>query len=141
MNWLLPEYIADALPPRLPGSSACAARCSIFRVRGYELVMPPLLEYLDSLLTGSGQDLKLRTFKLVDQLSGRTHGRACRHDAAGRAHRRPSAQPQGRDAPVLLRQRAAHPAGDALAASREPMQIGAELYGMPVSRPTSRSSA
>jgi ATP phosphoribosyltransferase regulatory subunit len=43
-------------------------------VHGYELVMPPLLEYLESLLTGSGQDLKLRTFKLVDQLSGRTLG-------------------------------------------------------------------
>ena len=75
MNWLLPEYLADALP-------AEAARIeSMRRVvldhcrgRGYELVMPPMLEYLESLLTGAGQDLKLRTFKLVDQLSGRTMG-------------------------------------------------------------------
>lgn len=56
-------------------SSACAGRsstCSAFH--GYEFVMPPLLEHLDSLLTGSGSDLKLRTFQLVDQLSGRTLG-------------------------------------------------------------------
>lgn len=75
MNWLLPEYIADALP-------AEAARIERlrrtvldhFRTRGFELVMPPMLEYLESLLTGAGQDLHLRTFKLVDQLSGRTMG-------------------------------------------------------------------
>jgi ATP phosphoribosyltransferase regulatory subunit len=48
----------------------------LFRVHGYELVMPPLLEYLESLLTGSGSDLKLRTFKLVDQLV-RAHAWAC----------------------------------------------------------------
>ena len=48
----------------------------LFAVHGYELVMPPLLEYVDSLLTGTGHDLDLQTFKLVDQLSG-THARAC----------------------------------------------------------------
>jgi ATP phosphoribosyltransferase regulatory subunit len=45
-----------------------------FRLYGYELVMPPLLEYIESLLTGAGQDMNLRTFKLVDQMSGRTMG-------------------------------------------------------------------
>ena len=75
MNWLLPEYVADALPQE----AACIERLrrtvlDLCRLHGYELVMPPLLEHLDSLLTGSGSDLDLRTFKLVDQLSGRTLG-------------------------------------------------------------------
>jgi ATP phosphoribosyltransferase regulatory subunit len=73
--------------------------------------MPPLLEHLDSLLTGSGQDLRLRTFKLVDQLVGTDARRARRHHAAGCTHRCPPAQSPGGDATVLLRQRAAYPAG------------------------------
>ena len=74
-TWLLPEYVEDILP-------AEAARIErlrrvildLFAVHGYQLVMPPLLEYVDSLLTGTGHDLDLRTFKLVDQLSGRMLG-------------------------------------------------------------------
>src|SRR3954468_20406070 len=73
--WLLPEYIEDILPRQ-------AARIErlrrdildLFALHGYELVMPPLLEYVDSLLTGTGHDLDLQTFKLVDQLSGRMLG-------------------------------------------------------------------
>ena len=75
MNWLLPEYLADALPAE--AARIEQLRRSVldhFRSHGFELVMPPMLEYLESLLTGAGQDLKLRTFKLVDQLSGRTMG-------------------------------------------------------------------
>ena len=71
MRWLLPEYFEDILPEE-------AARIErlrrllldLFAGRGYELVMPPLLEYVESLLTGTGHDLDLRTFKLVDQLEG-----------------------------------------------------------------------
>lgn len=75
MNWLLPEYLADALPNEAARIERQRRRVlDLFRVHGYELVMPPLIEYLDSLLTGSGQDLRLRTFKLVDQVSGRTLG-------------------------------------------------------------------
>lgn len=75
MNWLLPEYIADALPQEAARIERLRrAVLDLFRLHGYELVMPPMLEYLDSLLTGSGSDLRLRTFKLVDQLSGRTLG-------------------------------------------------------------------
>ena len=75
MNWLLPEYIADALPNEARQIERLRRRMlDLFRLHGYEFVMPPLLEYLDSLLTGSGSDLSLRTFKLIDQLSGRTLG-------------------------------------------------------------------
>ena len=78
--------------------------------------------------TGTGRDLDLQTFKLVDQLE-RPHARpARRHHAAGRAHRRPPAQPPGRHAAVLLRAGAAHAAA-APAATREPLQFGAEIYG------------
>lgn len=87
MNWLLPEYIADALPQEAMQIERLRRKVlDLFRVHGYELVMPPLLEYLESLLTGSGSDLKLRTFKLVDQLSGRTLGVRADMTQIGRAH-------------------------------------------------------
>jgi ATP phosphoribosyltransferase regulatory subunit len=129
MNWLLPEYLADALPSE-------AARIErqrrvvldLFRVHGYELVMPPLIEYLDSLLTGSGQDLRLRTFKLVDQVSGRTLG--VRADITPQVARI--------DAHLLNREgltrlcycdSVLHTMPATISASREPIQVGAELYG------------
>jgi ATP phosphoribosyltransferase regulatory subunit len=129
MNWLLPEYLADALP-------AEAARIERlrrtvldhFRAHGYELVMPPMLEYLESLLTGAGQDLNLRTFKLVDQLSGRTMG--VRADITPQAARI--------DAHLLNHQGVTrlcycgsvlHTLPATISAGREPVQIGAELYG------------
>ncbi len=129
MNWLLPEYIADALP-------AEAARIEHlrrnvldhFRARGFEFVMPPMLEYLDSLLTGAGRDLDLRTFKLVDQLSGRTMG--VRADITPQAARI--------DAHLLNHQgitrlcycgSVLHTLPASVSAGREPVQIGAELYG------------
>ena len=77
MNWLLPEYpeLSPTRCRRGPGAGVRApAPLDHFHCRGYQLVMPPTLEYLDSLLTGAGQDLNLKTFKLVDQLSGRTMG-------------------------------------------------------------------
>lgn len=129
MNWLLPEYIADALP-------AEAARIEQlrrvvldhFRTRGFEFVMPPMLEFLESLLTGAGQDLHLRTFKLVDQLSGRTMG--VRADITPQAARI--------DAHLLNHQGVTrlsycgsvlHTLPASISASREPVQVGAELYG------------
>jgi ATP phosphoribosyltransferase regulatory subunit len=129
MNWLLPEYLADALPQEAARVERLRrALLDLFRVRGYELVMPPLLEYLDSLLTGSGSDLRLRTFKLVDQLSGRTLG--LRADMTPQVARI--------DAHLLNRQGVArlcycgsvlHTLPASQAASREPIQLGAELYG------------
>ena len=74
-NWLLPENIADVLPVEARRIEALRRlMLDGFRSFGYELVFPPLLEYLDSLLTGTGDELDLQTFKLIDQLSGRTLG-------------------------------------------------------------------
>ncbi len=129
MNWLLPEYIADALP--LEAARIETLRRSLldhFRLRGFEFVMPPMLEYLDSLLTGAGQDLNLRTFKLVDQLSGRTLG--VRADITPQAARI--------DAHLLNHQGVTrlcycgsvlHTLPATVFAGREQLQIGAELYG------------
>src|SRR5690606_36294226 len=74
-KWLLPENLADILPAEARRIEELRrSLVDIYRSYGYELVMPPLVEYLDSLLSGSGSDLELHTFKLVDQLSGRSMG-------------------------------------------------------------------
>ena len=74
-KWLLPEYIEDILPvPARLIESLRRGMLDLFERHGYQLVLPPTLEYVDSLLTGTGHDLDLKTFKLVDQLSGRTMG-------------------------------------------------------------------
>lgn len=129
MNWLLPEYIADALPSEAAKIEQLRRRVlDLFKSNGYEFVMPPLLEYLDSLLTGAGSDLKLRTFKLVDQLSGRTLG--VRADMTPQVARI--------DAHLLNRpgvtrlcycDSVLHTLPASLASSREPVQVGAEVYG------------
>lgn len=129
MNWLLPEYIADALP--IEAAHIESLRRTLldhFRCHGFELVMPPMLEYIDALLTGAGQDLELRTFKLADQLSGRTLG--LRADITPQTARI--------DAHLLNHQgvtrlcycdRTLHTLPASISASREPLQLGAELYG------------
>lgn len=128
-QWLLPEAIEDLLPDEARQVEQLRRRLlDEFARHGYQLVAPPLLEYVDSLLTGSGRDLDLRTFKLVDQISGRTMG--LRADITPQVARI--------DAHLLNRRGVTRlcycgsvlhtlPAG--LLASREPLQIGAELYG------------
>ena len=75
MKWVLPEYIEDILPAEAARIESLRRKIlDLFFKNKYELVMPPLLEYVDSLLTGTGHDLELRTFKVVDQLSGRMMG-------------------------------------------------------------------
>lgn len=128
-NWVLPEYIEDILPPEARRIESLRAQLlELFRVHGYELVMPPLLEYLESLLTGTGHDMDLRTFKLVDQLSGRTMG--LRADITPQVARI--------DAHLLNRKGVTrlcycgsvlHPLPAGLTSTREPLQIGAEIYG------------
>lgn len=128
-NWLLPEYIEDILPPEAAGVERLRRRIlDLFFAQGYELVMPPMLEYLDSLLTGTGHDLDLRTFKLVDQLSGRMLG--LRADMTPQVARI--------DAHLLNRQGVTrlcyagtvlHAMPSGLMRTREPLQIGAEIYG------------
>lgn len=129
MRWLLPDHIQDTLPPEADKLEALRRRLlDAFRVHGYQLVMPPMLEYLDSLTTGAGQDLELRTFKLVDQLSGRTMG--VRADMTPQVARI--------DAQLLNRRGVSrlcycanvlHSLPSTLTATREPLQLGAELYG------------
>lgn len=126
--WLLPEHIADVLPAQASRIEQLRRR-ALDRARGcgFELVMPPLLEHLDSLLTGTGHALELKTFKLVDQLSGRTLG--LRADTTPQAARI-DAHLLNRDGvtrlcycgPVLH----ARPDGWQ---SREPLQFGAEVFG------------
>ncbi|WP_334189811.1 ATP phosphoribosyltransferase regulatory subunit [Noviherbaspirillum sp.] len=128
-NWLLPENIADVLPSEARKiEDLRRAMLDNFRLFGYELVMPPMLEYLESLLTGAGQDMDLRMFKLVDQVSGRTMG--VRADMTTQVARI--------DAHLLNRTSVTrlcyagsvlHTRPSGLHATREPLQIGAEIYG------------
>jgi len=130
-NWLLPEKFEDILPPQAQRIDRMRAKLlELFRVHGYQLVIPPMLEYLESLLTGTGHDLDLRTFKLVDQLSGRMMG--VRADIAPQVARI--------DAHLLNRKGVTRLcyAGSVLLtrsrgldSTREPLQIGAEIYGHP----------
>ncbi|MDE2585203.1 MAG: ATP phosphoribosyltransferase regulatory subunit [Betaproteobacteria bacterium] len=129
MNWLLPEYLADALPAEAHNIERLRRQTlDLFRLHGYELVMPPMLEYLESLLTGAGQDLRLKTFKLVDQLSGRTMG--VRADITPQVARI-DAHLLNREGVVRLSYCGSvlHTLPAATAATREPIQIGAEIYG------------
>lgn len=128
-RWLLPEGIDEVLPPRAAQLERLRRDVlDLFHRWGYDLVIPPLIEFVDSLIIGTGTDLDLQTFKLTDQLSGRTLGvRADMTPQAARidAHR------LRRDTPerlcylgTVLRTRP-----DGFAASRAPVQVGAELYG------------
>jgi ATP phosphoribosyltransferase regulatory subunit len=128
-TWLLPEGVADVLPAEAARLEALRRQLlDHFSRWGYQLVFPPLMEYLDSLLTGSGHDLDLMTFKITDQLSGRMMGvRADITPQVARldAHSLPVDGPARYCyAGTTLNTRPA-----ALAASRCPVQIGAELYG------------
>lgn len=127
--WLLPEYLEDILPPYAAAAESLRRRLlDLFDSYGYEQIVPPLAEYLDSLLTGAASDLGLKTFKVVDALSGRMLG--IRADMTPQAARI--------DAHLLNQQGVARlcyagpvlrtrPVG--MLASREPFQIGAELFG------------
>ena len=127
--WVLPDHIADVLPSgarhieEIRRDLLDMARCY-----GYELVMPPLLEHLESLLSGTGEALDLQTFKLVDQLSGRMMG--LRADTTPQVARI--------DAHLLNRHGVTrlcycgpvvHTRPGGPHATREPLQFGAEIYG------------
>ncbi len=130
-RWLLPEGISDVLPNEAQFLEQLRrAALDLYRGFGYELVMPPLLEYTDSLLTGVGADLDLRTLKLIDQLSGRMLG--LRADITPQVARI-DAHILNRTGVVrlcyaasVLHARPLHPL-----ATREPFYVGAELFGHP----------
>ena len=127
--WLLPENVEDVLSPQAwRMEDMRRALLDLFRSRGYQLVIPPLMEYVESLLTGVGADLDLKTFKLVDQLTGRLMGvraditpqvaRIDAHLLAANAVNR-----------LCYAGSVLHTQSDGFHRSREPIQIGAELYG------------
>ena len=127
--WVLPDHIADVLPSEARHIEEIRRDLlDMARCYGYELVMPPLLEHLESLLSGTGEALDLQTFKLVDQLSGRMMG--LRADSTPQVARI--------DAHLLNRKGVArlcycgpvlHTRPGGPHASREPLQFGAEIYG------------
>jgi ATP phosphoribosyltransferase regulatory subunit len=128
-RWLLPENISDVLPREARRVEEIRrALLDLYASYGYELVIPPLIEYIDSLLIGTGSDLDLRTFKMVDQASGRLLG--LRADTTPQVARI-DAHILNRAGVVrlcyagsVLHARPQHPL-----AVREPLQVGAELYG------------
>ena len=127
--WVLPDHIADVLPSEARHIEEIRRDLlDVARCYGYELVMPPMLEHLESLLSGTGEALDLQTFKLVDQLSGRMLG--LRADCTPQVARI--------DAHLLNRAGVArlcycgpvlHTRPDGPHATREPLQYGAEIYG------------
>ena len=128
-NWLLPEYIEDVLPAEAAQIEHLRrSLLDLFEVHGYQFVIPPMMEYLESLIIGVGHDLDLATFKVVDQLTGRLMG--VRADITPQAARI--------DAHMLNNQgvtRLCYAGSvlrtnpDGLAQTRQPMQLGAELFG------------
>jgi len=131
VKWILPEYVEDILPAEASRIESLRRKIlDLFTANKYELVMPPLLEYMDSLLTGTGHDLDIRTFKVVDQYSGKTMG--LRADITPQVARI--------DAHLLNRKGVTrlcycgsvlHTRPLAPGATREPIQIGAEIFGEP----------
>ena len=128
--WLLPDGVEEILPPRARRIEALRRRLlERFDLWGYELVFPPLLEFLDSLLVGVGSDLDLQTFKVTDQVSGRLMGiRADLTSQVARidAHSLRRAGPTRLCyAGTVLRTQ-----GEGLFGSRSQIRLGAELYGL-----------
>ncbi len=127
--WLLPDGIEEVLPGDAAHLEDLRRRLlDVFACWGYELVIPPMIDYLSSLLTGTGHDLDLQTFKFTDQLSGEMLGvradmtpQVARIDAHNLRHDRPTR--------LCYAGTVLHTVSDTLEQSRSPMQIGAEIYG------------
>jgi len=128
-SWLLPQGIEDVLPEDAKSLEILRRQLlDVFSSWGYELVIPPVVDFLDSLLTGSGRDLDLQTFKLTDQVSGELLGiradmtpQVARIDAHNLKYDRPTRLCY---VGTILRA-----LGNSLEKTRSPMQIGAEIYG------------
>jgi ATP phosphoribosyltransferase regulatory subunit len=128
-SWLLPDGIEAVLPEDAKRLENLRRKLlDTFSCWGYELVIPPFIDFLDSLLTGSGHDLALQTFTLTDQISGKLLGiradmtpQVARIDAHNLKHDQPTR--------LCYVGTVLHTRGDPLEKTRSPMQIGAELYG------------
>ncbi len=128
-RWLLPDGIEEVLPPQARCAEALRRELlDLYRSWGYELVIPPYVEYIESLLTGIGSDLDLQTYRITDQLTGRMMGvradmtpQVARIDAHSLKHEGPARFCYGGS--VL------HTRSPNMLSSRSPIQMGAELYG------------
>jgi len=128
-SWLLPDGIEEILPEEATHLENLRTQLlDLFACWGYELVIPPFIDFLDSLLIGAGHDLDLQTFKLTDQISGEMLGiradmtpQVARIDAHNLKHEWPTR--------LCYVGTILHTRGDPLEKTRSPMQIGAELYG------------
>lgn len=128
-HWILPEGIEEALPEQAAQYEAMRRLLlDLYGTWGYELVVPPIIDFIESLLSGTGHDLDLQTFKLVDQLSGRTLG--LRADMTPQVARIDAHQLH-RDVPTRLCYigTVLHARPEFIGDSRSPLQVGAELYG------------
>ena len=128
-RWLLPDGIEEVLPPEAARIEVARRQVlDLFQSWGYEFVVTPHIEYLESLLTGAGQDLDLRTFKVIDPQSGRQMG--FRADITPQVARI-DAHTLRREGPSRLCYAGSvlHAKPRALSSSRSPIQLGAELYG------------
>lgn len=128
-RWLLPDGVKELLPPQARQVELLRRKLlDLYDLWGYELVMPPLVEHLESLMTGVGRDLDLNTYKLIDQISGKTLGvraditpQVARIDAHCMSH-------EGANR-LCYCGSVVHTRAENMLASRNPLQVGAELYG------------
>ncbi len=128
-NWLLPEFVEDVMPVEAARIELLRRQLlDLFKVHGYQYVIPPTMEYLESLITGTGRNLDLATFKVVDQMNGRLMG--IRADTTPQAARIDAHMLNYEGvsrlcyAGTVLRTKA-----DGIARTREPLQVGAEIFG------------
>jgi ATP phosphoribosyltransferase regulatory subunit len=132
-RWLLPDGVQETLPPDAAAVESLRHEIlQVFGRWGYDLVMPAMIEYMDSLLTGTAHSLDTRTFALVDQLSGKQMG--VRSDMTPQvaridAHLLADSAKQQRVARLCYCGHLLHAIGDGITSSRTPLQIGAEIFG------------
>ena len=128
-NWLLPEYVEDILPAEALHIEVTRRQIlDLLLTHGYQQVIPPLLEYVESLLSGSGSDMDLQTFKVIDQLSGRMMG--LRADMTPQVARIDAHLLNSNGITRLCYVNSVlHTIPSGITQTREPLQIGAELYG------------
>jgi len=128
-NWLLPEYIEDILPAEALHIEVMRRQIiDLLLVHGYQQVIPPLLEYVESLLSGSGSDMDLHMFKVIDQLSGRMMG--LRADMTPQVARIDAHLLNSEGITRLCYANSVlHTVPSGITQTREPLQVGAELYG------------
>ncbi|MBK6958879.1 MAG: ATP phosphoribosyltransferase regulatory subunit [Nitrosomonas sp.] len=128
-NWLLPEYVEDILPIEALHIEVMRRQIiDLLMVHGYQQVIPPLLEYVESLLSGSGSDMDLHMFKVIDQLSGRMMG--LRADMTPQVARIDAHLLNSEGITRLCYANSVlHTVPSGITQTREPLQVGAELYG------------